>query len=72
VANFVGETNFLSGSVSTEDGRRIFDLAGGGRVAAPTGTAEGPATLMVRPESLTLTSFVSSAIGTDAAIARER
>jgi spermidine/putrescine transport system ATP-binding protein len=54
VADFVGETNFLAGSVSVHDGRPFLDLAGGGRVAAPTGSTEGPATLMVRPESLTL------------------
>jgi spermidine/putrescine transport system ATP-binding protein len=54
VANFVGETNFLSGTVTTHDGRRVFDLAGGGRVAAPSDAADGQATLMVRPESLTL------------------
>ena len=54
VADFVGEANFLSGSVTTDDGRRYFEPSGGGRVAAPTGAAGGPATLMVRPESLTL------------------
>jgi spermidine/putrescine transport system ATP-binding protein len=54
VADFVGETNFLAGTVSTQDGRLFVDLTGGGRVAAPTGSKEGPATLMVRPESLTL------------------
>jgi spermidine/putrescine transport system ATP-binding protein len=54
VADFVGETNFFSGTVRTPDGRRSFDLEGGGRVTAPTGSIEGPATIMVRPESLTL------------------
>ena len=54
VADFVGETNFLSGTVTTVDGRPFLDVDGGGRVAAPTGTADGPATVMVRPESLRL------------------
>jgi spermidine/putrescine transport system ATP-binding protein len=54
VADFVGETNFLPGTVTTVNGQSFFDLAGGGRVAAPTGSKDGPATFMVRPESLTL------------------
>ena len=54
MADFVGEANFLSGAVTTEDGRPFFALSGGGRVAAPTAASEGPTTLMVRPESLTL------------------
>jgi spermidine/putrescine transport system ATP-binding protein len=54
VADFVGETNFLAGSVSIADGRAWFDLRGGGRVAAPPGSTAGPGTLMVRPESLSL------------------
>ena len=56
VADFVGETNFLPGTVSTEAGRQMVVLSGGGRVAAPSGAPEGSATLMVRPESLTLRS----------------
>ena len=54
VADFVGETNFLPGTVTSEGGRHFFDLTGGGRVIAPTGAADGPATLMVRPEFLNL------------------
>ncbi|MBF6605014.1 MAG: ABC transporter ATP-binding protein [Chloroflexi bacterium] len=54
VADFVGETNFLPGTVTTESGRPFFQLTGGGRVAAPTGSAEGPGTLMVRPEFASL------------------
>ena len=50
VADFVGETNFLKGTVSIQDGRPFFEVAGGERVPAPTGSAAGPATLMVRPE----------------------
>jgi ABC-type Fe3+/spermidine/putrescine transport system ATPase subunit len=40
VASFVGETNFISGSVTTEDGRRVFAIPGRGRVAAPTGSTD--------------------------------
>jgi spermidine/putrescine transport system ATP-binding protein len=54
VADFVGETNFLPGTVTIENGQSVFQLTGGGQVAAPTGAKDGPATLMVRPESLTL------------------
>jgi spermidine/putrescine transport system ATP-binding protein len=54
VADFVGETNFLSGTVREEGGQPVFELSGGGRVAAPPGATAGPATLMVRPESLAL------------------
>jgi spermidine/putrescine transport system ATP-binding protein len=54
VADFVGETNFLTGTVATENGRAMFALAGGERVVAPTGSSDGPATLMIRPEALVL------------------
>jgi spermidine/putrescine transport system ATP-binding protein len=54
VANFVGETNFISGSVATVDGRRVFAIPGRGRVAAPPSWSDGPATLMVRPEYVLL------------------
>jgi spermidine/putrescine transport system ATP-binding protein len=54
VADFVGEANFLSGAVAIDGGRPHFEPTGGGRVVAPTGATAGPATLMVRPESLTL------------------
>jgi spermidine/putrescine transport system ATP-binding protein len=57
VANFVGETNFLSGTVTTDGGRPFLELPAGGRVAAPTGSADGPTTLMVRPETVTLRSL---------------
>ena len=57
VADFVGETNFLDGTVEVDGGRPVFTLAGGSRVMAPTGSAPGPATLMVRPESLTFRSL---------------
>jgi spermidine/putrescine transport system ATP-binding protein len=54
VANFVGETNFISGSVTAENGQPIFAIQGRGRLAAPSGSADGPATLMVRPEYVLL------------------
>ncbi len=54
VADFVGETNFLPGTVDMADGRAMFAMAGGDRIFAPTGSSAGPATLMVRPESVTL------------------
>jgi spermidine/putrescine transport system ATP-binding protein len=54
VADFVGETNFLHGVVRAEDGQPVLDLAAGGQVHAPTGSTIGPATLMVRPEFLSL------------------
>ena len=50
VADFVGETNFLPGTVTIEGGRPFFEITGGARVAAPSGSVEGPSTLMVRPE----------------------
>jgi spermidine/putrescine transport system ATP-binding protein len=50
VANFVGETNFISGIVKTEAGRQVFTIPGRCWVAAPTGSTDGPATIMVRPE----------------------
>ncbi len=54
VADFVGETNFLAGRVEVDAGRPTFVLATGGRVDAPAGSRVGPATLMIRPESLSL------------------
>jgi spermidine/putrescine transport system ATP-binding protein len=55
VADFVGETNFLDGTIRSGDGGPVFEPAmGGGSVAAPPGAAAGPATLMIRPEYLHL------------------
>jgi spermidine/putrescine transport system ATP-binding protein len=56
VADFVGETNFIPGSVRMEDGRPVFEIPGDVRVWAPPGSTDGPGTLMVRPESLALRS----------------
>ena len=57
VANFVGDTNFLEGTVRRSDGRPVFELAGGTTVDAPHDAADGPATLMIRPEFLALRSI---------------
>ncbi len=54
VANFVGDTNFLEGTVRRSDARVVLDLAGGVTVDAPADADDGPATLMVRPEFLML------------------
>jgi spermidine/putrescine transport system ATP-binding protein len=54
VADFVGETNFLPGTVESNGSRPMFAMAGGDRVVAPSDSTPGPATLMVRPESVTL------------------
>ncbi len=51
VADFVGDTNFLEGSVRRDGDRAVFDV--GGAVVEVQGDAEpGPATLMIRPEFL--------------------
>jgi spermidine/putrescine transport system ATP-binding protein len=50
VADFIGESNFLEGRV--EDG--TFVLEDGTRLAARSAVPSGPASLMVRPESLQL------------------
>jgi spermidine/putrescine transport system ATP-binding protein len=54
VANFIGDTNFLDGTVGHEAGKAVMDLAGGITVDAPETDAVGTATLMVRPEYLKL------------------
>jgi len=55
VADFIGESNFLEGHLTVDDGRTTFRLADGTAVPAPTpvGAARnGPMSLMVRPESI--------------------
>ncbi len=54
VANFIGDTNFLDGTVRHVDGQAVMELAGGITVDAPATDAVGTATLMVRPEYLKL------------------
>ncbi len=55
MADFIGESNFLEGRLSVDDGRATFRLADGTTVPAPTPAAarrNGHMSLMVRPESL--------------------
>jgi spermidine/putrescine transport system ATP-binding protein len=54
VANFVGETNFLTGEVAQDGPGAVLRLVGGDEIAVPAATAPGAATLMIRPESLGL------------------
>jgi spermidine/putrescine transport system ATP-binding protein len=54
VANFVGDTNFIEGTVRMSGGRPELEISGGGAVDAPAGAVGGPATLMIRPEFLAL------------------
>lgn len=54
VADFVGETNFLAGRVIRDGGRSSFELPDGSRVTTYDGAVEGEATLMIRPEYLSL------------------
>ena len=54
VADFVGETNFLTGTIETDGSRPMFVIPGGERVHAPGASADGPATLMLRPESVAI------------------
>ena len=61
VANFVGDANFLVGTVRRSDGGTSLELADGLSVDAPEGAAPGPATLMVRPEFLKLGGAETSA-----------
>ena len=53
VANFIGETNFLGGTV-TKNGR--VKLAAGPEIAAAGSTSSGKVTVVVRPEHASLTS----------------
>jgi spermidine/putrescine transport system ATP-binding protein len=54
VANFVGDANFLDGSITRDGSRSTFRLADGHAVEVLGDPAEGPASLMVRPEFLKL------------------
>jgi spermidine/putrescine transport system ATP-binding protein len=56
VANFVGETNSFPGVVRTAEGHSLFELAAGEAVEAPTGSVDGPSTLVIRPEFMGLRS----------------
>ena len=54
VADFVGDTNFLEGTVRRDDGRAVFDCRRRHVVDVPGDADAGPATLMIRPEFLAL------------------
>lgn len=54
VADFIGESNFLTGAIVHDDGAAWFVLDGGERMRAPDHAADGSATLMLRPESLAI------------------
>jgi spermidine/putrescine transport system ATP-binding protein len=54
VANFVGDTNFLTGTIRRDGAAAAFELAGGNSVALNSAADAGEATLMVRPEYLKL------------------
>jgi spermidine/putrescine transport system ATP-binding protein len=54
VADFIGETNFLSGTISRVGGVAILTLPTGEVVPASDTEVTGPATLMVRPEAVTV------------------
>jgi spermidine/putrescine transport system ATP-binding protein len=54
VANFVGDTNFIDGSVRHQAGSAQFVVEGGTAVELAGSAPEGPGTLMVRPEYLKL------------------
>src|SRR5690348_14986345 len=56
VANFVGDANFLEGTISSGDGRPLFRIGTDDAVDAPMDAPDGPTTLMVRPEFLKLRS----------------
>jgi spermidine/putrescine transport system ATP-binding protein len=70
VANFVGDTNFLEGTVRRGDGHPVLELAEGSLVDAPADAADGPATLMVRPEFLQLRSADATAASDSSDVAR--
>ena len=53
VANFVGDTNFIDGTVRSGGSESHLEVAGCA-VALPMAAPDGPATLMVRPEYLKL------------------
>jgi spermidine/putrescine transport system ATP-binding protein len=52
VADFIGESNFLVGAIAHEGGSAWFRFDGGERMPAPDEAGDGPATLMLRPESI--------------------
>jgi spermidine/putrescine transport system ATP-binding protein len=67
VANFIGDANFMDGSITREGARATFRLADGYAVDVAEDAAEGPASLMVRPEFLKLRSADATETGDAAA-----
>jgi spermidine/putrescine ABC transporter ATP-binding subunit len=51
VADFIGESNFVTGTVHDDGPRLVFDVSGA-RLPAPAGASAGEATLLVRPEAV--------------------
>jgi spermidine/putrescine transport system ATP-binding protein len=55
VADFIGESNFLDGIVTSNGVGPVIELAGGTcRLPLRSAAQEGPATLMIRPESVAI------------------
>jgi ABC-type Fe3+/spermidine/putrescine transport system ATPase subunit len=74
VADFIGESNFLTGCVVGRDERAvIFETTGGWklRAAAVPGVTPGPAVLFVRPEKVEVIAEVSEDLNVGSATVRE-
>jgi spermidine/putrescine transport system ATP-binding protein len=54
VADFIGETNFLSGAIDRAGDQAVLTLLTGESVPVPDTDVTGPATLMIRPEAVTV------------------
>jgi putative spermidine/putrescine transport system ATP-binding protein len=54
VANFLGKTNLLTGTITQGDDGAILSV-GGLRLPAPSGAAPGPRSIAIRPERLAIT-----------------
>jgi spermidine/putrescine transport system ATP-binding protein len=54
VADFIGESNFLPGTVTRNGAGSMIELAGGTRLPVGDGATLGAATLMVRPEAVVI------------------
>jgi spermidine/putrescine transport system ATP-binding protein len=52
VADFIGQSNFIAGTVREVDGGLALEPVAGAPLPVPPGSRIGPATLMVRPESM--------------------
>ena len=52
VADFIGESNLLAGTVERSPSGPVLVLGDGQRVPAPAEAPDGPVTLMIRPESV--------------------